>query len=199
MILKTGSKAVVSVNIHNCRPGLSPAYNPAAKKGFTLIEVLMAMSLLAIGIVGVLRAYSTSVNAMEIAQYNIDAACLLKAVMGDVEEKAISQRDTPAANSKGVCTPSSDIKMGTSRQGRWQWDKEIMTTSLQAVKTVKKESGTTTGTILETAAEAKTEENPEKIVVYSLDEVKVTVVNPGRSPARRVSAVTYMERESDES
>ncbi|MBU0895203.1 MAG: prepilin-type N-terminal cleavage/methylation domain-containing protein [Candidatus Omnitrophica bacterium] len=150
-----------------------------AAKGFTFIEILMAVSLLAVGMVGVLRAYSTSVNAMEIAQYNTDAACLLKAVMGSVEEDYISQRDMPVGRSEEVYSSSSGIKMDTTRSGRWQWDKEVLATGLQAVKVV----GPVTAL----------DDNPETIVIYSLNEVKVTVVNPGRSPARRVNAVTYME------
>ncbi len=154
-----------------------------AMKGFTLIEVLMAISFLAIGVVGVLRAYSTSVTAMEISQYNIDAACLLKTVMGDVEEKSInSWRGMLAGRSKGAYTASTDIKTGTTCPGKWQWDKEAPRTDLKVIELVAVASAT------------DPEKKPEEIVIYYLDEVKVTVVNPGCSPARRVSVVTYMER-----
>jgi prepilin-type N-terminal cleavage/methylation domain-containing protein len=183
-----------------------------AAKGFTLIEVLMAISLLAVGMVGVLRAYSTSVNAMEIAQYNIDASCLLKAVMGNIEEKSIDSRGTPAGSSEESLGSSSDIKIDTTRAGRWQWEKEVLGTSLEVVKTVNEvsttaASGASAGTAAVMAAWAgpapdtgtDTEKKQEKIKVYSLNEVKITEVNPGRSPARKVSLVTYMESESAES
>lgn len=158
--------------------------------GFTFIEVLLAISILSIGMVGVLRAYSTSVNAMEIAQYNIDAACLLEAVMGGVEEQFISQRGLPEGRSEAVSGAYSDIKIDTTRPGRWQWDIEVRTTGLQAFKTI----ATAALPVSASAPAPAPETKSEPVVIYSLDEVKVTTVNPGCIPARRVSVVTYMEK-----
>ena len=70
-------------------------------KGFTLIEVMLAVSILAIGIIGVLRAYATSVDALEVGQENIDAVCLLKEKMSEVEQDALKQKGVSLGRSTG--------------------------------------------------------------------------------------------------
>lgn len=141
----------------------------------------MAVSILAVGTVSVLRAYSTSVSAVERAQYNIDAACLLKAVMGSVEEKAVTQKGTAQGESSGELTSSSDIKMDTAQSGKWQWSVEIRDSGLRAEEPEKEAA----------SAEGLSEEEEEP--AYTLNEVKLTVVNYERTPSNKVSAVTYME------
>lgn len=189
-ILKTGSKPLsfqLSAFSFQQKKLIADSCKLTATKGFTLIEVLMAVSLLAVGMVGVLRAYSTSVTAMEIAQYNIDAACLLKAVMGEVEEKSIAAGTAAGITEEAQRVPS-DIKIDTTRSGRWQWDKEVLGTGFKVVKTT-----------AAPGSDPKEKEDEDEETLYSLSEVKVTVVNPGRNPARRVSVVTYMESDSAES
>ncbi len=149
------------------------------RRGFTLIEVLMAISILAIGTVSVLRAYSTSVTAVERAQYNIDAACVLKAAMGGIEEKDITLDGTPPGESSGEFTSSSDIKIDTTRSDRWRWSLEVRKVKIKE-KTPKEGL----------ASEGKAPEEKED---YSLNEVKLTVVNNERSPSNKVSVMTYME------
>ena len=61
------------------------------KKGLTLIEVMLAVSVLSIGIVGVLRAYASSIATLETGQYNIDAVNLLKQKMADVQQMLLEQ------------------------------------------------------------------------------------------------------------
>jgi prepilin-type N-terminal cleavage/methylation domain-containing protein len=157
---------------------LHPAPCPL-KRGFTLIEVLMAISILCIGIVGVLRAYSTSVNAIERTQYNIDAGCLLKAVMGSIEEKAITGKGTSPGESTGELASSSDIKIDATQPGRWQWSEEVRDAGLEAKAPGK--------------ASASGEKKPDEEAKYSLNEVKLTVVNHERVPSNKVSVMTYME------
>ncbi len=179
---------------------------PAPARGFTLLEALMAISILAVGTVSVLGAYSTSVNAIERAQYNIDAACLLKAVMGGIEEKAIREKGTTPGESSGELASSDDVKIDTTQSDRWQWTEEVRASGLETGKPEKtsgsseekkpEETVTTpteTGTTA-TAAAAETKKAP-----YSLNEVKLTVVNYERKPSNKFSAVTYMENANAES
>lgn len=62
-------------------------------KGFTLVEIMVAITILAIGIIGVLRSYTVAINALEASQYSIEAACLLKEKMADVEKEVIEKKD----------------------------------------------------------------------------------------------------------
>lgn len=152
-----------------------------SRRGFTLLETLMAISILAVGTVSVLRAYSTSVSAIERAQYNIDAGCLLKSVMGLIEEKAITGKGTSPGESSGELNSSSGIKMDTTQSDKWEWSEEVKDAGLE----IKKPKETP----------ASGEKKPEK-EVYSLNEVKLTVVNHERSPSNKVSVITYMENSS---
>ena len=72
-----------------------------SNKGFTLVEVLLAVTILAVGIIGVLRAYATSVNALEVSQENIDAVCLLKEKMAEIEQAGLEQGGIPQGVSSG--------------------------------------------------------------------------------------------------
>lgn len=154
------------------------------RRGFTIIEVLMAISILAVGTVSVLRAYSTSVTAVERAQYNIDAACILKAAMGGIEEKDIALDGTPPGESSGEFTSSSDdIKIDTTRSGRWRWSEEVREVEIKAKIPAE---GLATG-----------EKEPEEKTEYYLNEIKLTVVNYERNPSNKVSVMTYMESDDD--
>jgi prepilin-type N-terminal cleavage/methylation domain-containing protein len=55
------------------------------EKGLTLVEVLLAVSILAMGIVGVLRGYASSIATLEAGQYTIDAVNLLRMKAAEVE------------------------------------------------------------------------------------------------------------------
>lgn len=55
------------------------------EKGLTLVEVLLAVSVLAVGIVGVLRGYASAITTLESGQYTIDAVNLMKEKMAEVE------------------------------------------------------------------------------------------------------------------
>ncbi len=139
------------------------------RQGFTLIEILIAVSILSFGLMGILRAYSASVTAMENAQYSIDAAYSLKAVMGGIEEKAIVQKGT----SPGASSGSFD---------KWLWNEEVRQTDLQ----VKVSDDGTAG------------EAADESAGYYLNLVDLTVANPLRTPAKNINLVTYMESESVE-
>jgi hypothetical protein len=120
---------------------------------------------------------------MENAQYGIDAAYVLKTVMGDIEEKSITQKGTsPGAFSGEILLPS-EVNNGKIRLDRWRWSENVQQTDLK----------------VEVEKDDSTAEESAKDAGYSLNEVNLTVVNPLRSPARNVSLVTYMESESVES
>jgi len=72
------------------------------KSGFTLIEVMLAVAILAIGIVGVMRAYTSALEGLKAAECSIEEACLLKDRMAEVEEKAIEAEGVLAGSESGV-------------------------------------------------------------------------------------------------
>ena len=141
-----------------------------SERAFTLIEVLLTITILAVGMIGVLRAYSTMINAMEAAQYNIDAACLLKARMGEIEEGAITARGISPGENTGNLTEGCDIKIDNDYPNNWQWTEKAEKADIAA---------------------AKKEEGPE----YYLNKMTLTVANPSRNPGRNVGIVTYMKSE----
>jgi prepilin-type N-terminal cleavage/methylation domain-containing protein len=63
-----------------------------SKNAFTLVEVLVAVAILAIGLIGVLRAYYVLVNGFEISRYTTDAVCLLKEKVTEFEKKVIYEK-----------------------------------------------------------------------------------------------------------
>ena len=79
-------------------------------KGLTLIEVIMAVVILAIGTMGVLRAYAGSISTLEIGQFNIEAVILLKQTLADVEQDILEQEELPKGD------------QGTVNDFRWEWD-----------------------------------------------------------------------------
>ncbi len=87
----------------------------------TLVEVLLAVVILSIGIAGVLRAYSTSIGALEISRDTVNAIELLKEKMADVEQEMIEQGGISAGSSGGQFT-------GEFKDYHWAWE---ATTSAQ--------------------------------------------------------------------
>ena len=71
------------------------------KRGFTLIEIMLAITILTIGIIGVLRAYIISVNTLEAGQNSIDAVCLLKEKMAEIEQVVMEEGGISPGTSSG--------------------------------------------------------------------------------------------------
>lgn len=138
-----------------------------SKTAFTLIEVLLAVTILAIGMTGVIRAYFTMINAMETAQYSIDAACLMKVKMGEIEENAIMTGGTKTGSNTGNFAGGGDMKAHIDHPDDWVWTENI---------------------VREAIAPSASENKPD----YYLNAVTLTVVNASRIPARKVDAATYM-------
>ena len=137
------------------------------RSAFTLIEVLLTVTILAIGMIGVLRAYTTMINATEAAQYSIDAACLLKAQIGRIEEDAIIARGVLPCAKTGSIASDSNIRVDSNYPNDWEWSEKVVKANIAAGK-IKKE--------------------PK----YYLNEVTLTVINASRNPAKSAGLVTYM-------
>ena len=70
-------------------------------KGVTLVEVLLAVVVLSVGLVGVLRAYAASIGALEVSRETVITIELLKEEMADVEQKMIEQGGISAGSASG--------------------------------------------------------------------------------------------------
>jgi type II secretion system protein I len=71
------------------------------RAGFTLVEALLTMVILSIGIIAILGAYRTSLNALEAIRDNAQALSLLKEKMADIEIKAVERQNLTPGASRG--------------------------------------------------------------------------------------------------
>lgn len=60
-------------------------------RGFTLIEVMVVTVVLAVGLIGVFRAYLTMLGALAVGKNNMAAVCLLKEKMTDIEREVVEK------------------------------------------------------------------------------------------------------------
>ena len=86
-------------------------------KGLTLIEVLIAVSILGLGIVSVLRAYAGSIAALEAGQMTLDATGLAKQKMAEVEQMIAQEEKNPTTSGEGVFDEPFE---GYG----WRWERE---------------------------------------------------------------------------
>ncbi len=186
-------------------------------RGFTLVEVLVAVLILSIGMISVLRSYITLMNAVETANFTSDAAYLLKEKMADIEEEAIENPDVSVGTKSGVFaggpaafkweTEIVDIKIASvnkGKEGKIGADKGAGGTSLSG--TADKGAGGTSlsGTadkgILEKGASYRggnkaagtaeaEKENPDKI----LKKIHISVTENGLGSAKTLNLWTYLE------
>lgn len=84
-------------------------------RGVTLVEVLLAVVVLSVGMVGVLRAYATSVGALEISRETVNTIELLKEKMADIEQTMIEQGGVSAGSASGQFE-------GESGDYGWTWE-----------------------------------------------------------------------------
>ncbi|MBI5416250.1 MAG: prepilin-type N-terminal cleavage/methylation domain-containing protein [Candidatus Omnitrophica bacterium] len=85
------------------------------RRGVTLVEVLLAVVVLSVGIVGVLRAYIISLGALEAAQGTIDSVHLARQKMADVEQTVLEQGGV----SPGLVSGNFE---GVYQDYVWQWE-----------------------------------------------------------------------------
>lgn len=153
-------------------------------KGFTFIEVLLAVSILAVGLVSVLRAYATSTNAMEKIQYDMDSVFLLKIAMGQIEEKAIIQGDIVPVISNGEFTSADEEHLGMKHLGGWSWSGSLQRVNLPSPK------------VKHDLANKDLKLDKKKKNDFYLNKLKLTAMNSERIPPREVSLETYVRTES---
>jgi type II secretion system protein I len=72
-----------------------------SSRRFTLVEVLLAVAILSVGIVGVLAAYAKSAETLRIAQDHIEAFGLLKQKMSELEVDVRRGRHLGSGRSQG--------------------------------------------------------------------------------------------------
>lgn len=94
------------------------------RQGVTLVEVLLAVVVLSVGIVGVLRAYTVSLGALEAAQGTIDSVQLAKQKMADIEQIVLEEGGV----SPGITNGNFE---GIYQDYAWQW--EAAATSTEAL------------------------------------------------------------------
>ena len=98
------------------------------RAGYTLIEVILAVSLLAVGLVGVLAAYAKSADTLRLAQDNLRAFTLLRREMAAVEVRACEQRYLPLGTQEGEFSEPDE------RDFRWRL--EVTPSPVKAVNQV---------------------------------------------------------------
>lgn len=77
--------------------------------------MLLAVSILAIGIIGVLRAYAGSIATLEVGQYSINAVNLLKQKMADVEQMVREKEGDLSGRKQGEFEDEFN-------DFHWEWD-----------------------------------------------------------------------------
>ena len=98
------------------------------ERGFTLVEVMLTIAILGIGIIGILRAYSAAITALEVSQYSMDAAGLLKERVAEFEQKCIEE--------DGLL-PGIDKGEFEDRYKGFKWESEVNTLDLVVEKDLK--------------------------------------------------------------
>lgn len=137
-------------------------------RGFTLIEVLLAVSILAVGMIGVIRAYIVLMNSVEVSRFTVEAAYLSKIRMADIEKSAIDGAEDLYG------TKSGRFEGDENRLG---WEEEVTEIKIKG-ETPKKES------------EEGQKEGKEAV----FSKVRVSVLSgEGSGPARKVDLYTYLE------
>jgi len=84
------------------------------KKSFTLVELMIAVSILSIGIVVVLRSFLTTQEVLETAVNRLSAIRFLEEKMGELEEMAAENKEIIAEDSPRE-TKEEEVALG-SRQ-----------------------------------------------------------------------------------
>lgn len=82
-------------------------------RGLTLVEILLTITILSCGIMGVLSAYGILVDALAVSQTNIKAVCLLKDKMTEIEQMVLDE----AGISQGLSI--GDFK-GSYKDFKWE-------------------------------------------------------------------------------
>jgi prepilin-type N-terminal cleavage/methylation domain-containing protein len=71
------------------------------RRGFTLIEVLLAVVILGLGIVGIMRSYAVAARALSISGAKIEALCLVKETFARLEQPSLPNTGSPELHPDG--------------------------------------------------------------------------------------------------
>lgn len=74
------------------------------RAGFTLVELMVSISILSIGIVMVLRSFIAMSSALDVGANRLEAARILETKMDGIEEKLILEKDYEIAGSEEEVT-----------------------------------------------------------------------------------------------
>ena len=140
-----------------------------SRRAFTLIEVLLAATILSVGMIGIIRAYVTLLNGIEVSGFAVEASYLLKEKIADVEKNAIENF--------GV-TPGTKSGSFTDDHSRFRWEVEVKDVGLKTAKAKDESKG------------------PKKEIEENLSQVAVSVIAGTSVPGRRASLYTYLENYS---
>lgn len=112
MILRIGKKQCSVFSARCSEEKLAADHRTlATEKGLTLIEVLLAVAIMAIGIIGVLQAYSSAIATLEVGQFSIDAVGVIKERMADIEQMILEDGES-----------ASEGDSGSSGEFLWEWN-----------------------------------------------------------------------------
>jgi prepilin-type N-terminal cleavage/methylation domain-containing protein len=144
-------------------------------RAFTLIEALVAVTILAVGMVGVIRAYIVLINSIEASRFMVEASYLLKDRIALAEQAAIEP---------GGIAPGLKRGMFTGDYKALSWEEEVSEITI-------------TGDSPKDARQAEghdvSREDEEREVVLS--DIRISIIGPGPAEsARKLSLYTYLEK-----
>ena len=160
---------------------------------FTLIEVLAAVVILSIGMLGVVRAYITLANGIEMSAFTVQASYLLKTAMADVEKEAIENPGVSAGTKSG--------NFGKDYPGfRWEYtSSDVLVGTIDKAKEGSAATAVaqTTGAATQSAPAPTPAAAPAKSTEVVLSKIRLSVMS-GNAPEheRSLSLWTYLENYS---
>lgn len=96
--------------------------------GFTLIEVMLAVVILALGILGVIGANIALLNALGVSEEYIEAVCLSKEKMTEVEMNELEEEGLTSGVSRGQTRAIRQV---------FQWEKAVMPSNSKGLNIIK--------------------------------------------------------------
>ena len=96
--------------------------------GFTLIEVMLSVVIFTMGVIAVIRAYATSLNALQASQNYIYGVCLAKEKLAEIQQSEMENAGVSQGNDQGEFP---------GQWNRFQWKSQISATNEKGLNAVK--------------------------------------------------------------